>query len=693
MPIVTLQPGQPLQVVYAAAANRTPPIHACVLSNLDTVNPITYGSSQDGQQPDLTEDLTSDILAPQQSIQVNTTLDWWAMCDDGPVQLDVIPEAAAPSPSFLALGEFLVTSGLAVEIAQAIAQAGVSLLAAPQLLYSLPSSTQPGTLVGATIGPQNYPGQSQTQANTTFDGFVARNMAITLQKVYYTEGQSSAVPSNVALDIAQGCSIFASIKPAQTASNTYADATPTRTGGPTCLDEKNKLTAIINNLLAAGLTTSTLKVTLWQEPNTGGSFDTPAHYQNYLNYYLPAVRALGITHVYNPVVGSTPWDGAVNPPTNASFDEVYADYYGSAYNTGFRLDGTGPSDNASLQAVADNHTPSPVPFGIGEFNDVAGSGAGSSSYWANYMGHIQSVFQARVSAAKPLGWLMFWMGNNAQNKPNNQILSGSDFKIPALQTFNDTFGQPSSVLSIAAGQTTTLTPLAPAAGGVTAQAAALSYELTATFIAGIGSTVPFCTVQMQWYPTNNTAAPPIAQQWWSVPMGTNGTTGTVIYGRGPMYGAFLRIKVHNLDSVACTMTFQMNSNGRLISRDDWNWDVGSSVSVPTFTIAGSTATAGNQIGLMDSVTVPANGSVSRLCGLFSGPVSIRFSDSSGAGKLSFAIAPQPSTRWGTVSLINETPGGEAIISPFYLPRGPLLVTVTNSDAVQHNCNLEITSYD
>lgn len=666
-----------------------------LLVNLDLTAFITVGDSS--VQPG---DTSAQTIPPLGSISVPANQSWYAITDqdNGPLlQMTVGGGDWSPAPQDIA--GTLIASGLAVEIAQAIAQSGVSLLAQPQLLYDLQASAPPltGTLVGATIGSAlnfgPYVGQGQAQNDTTFDGIMGRKMAKSAQKVYYQVGDPAGVAANILAVINDGAAIYASIKPAQTSSNTYANSTVTTTG-QTCLQEKNNLTAQINNLLAAGLTTATLKVTLWQEPNTSSGFDTPAHYQNYLSYYGPAVRALGVPLVYNPVIGTVPWNGVSGKPTDSSYDEIVADFYGSGYNSGYRLDGTGPNDGGlSLEAAADNHTPSPCPFGLGEFNDVAGSGQGSTSYWAPYMAHLQSVFQARLSAGKPLSWLIFWMGNHANNKPLNQISSSADFKVPALQAFYDAMTTTVAGGNIPAGATVSILPSNPAVGTTDlAVANSLSYEITINLVAGIGSTVPFTTVQMFWYATNNPNAKPIATQYWSCPMGSNGTIGTNITGRGPQYGAYLRIKLHNLDSVACTASFQLNSNGRSVARDDWLWDVGSSVSVPTYSIAGATGQYGNQLASLSSTSVPANGSITLLLGMFSGPVTIRFTGG-GNGKLNFVINPVPSQRFGTGALINETPADEFFTSPIYLPRGPLTVTINNSDTVSHNANVIITSYD
>lgn len=678
-----------------------------VIANRDDLNSIAlandgglFNSQPSGAEGGTLTDPNITVLDPGGYMVIDGADPWYALAIGDLATVSVTPGASALVVGPAAIAAAIVDSGLSVAVADALANGGVSLLATPKLLYSLPTggTPTPGTLVGATIGGNltfaPY-GADQATNDNLFDSILNRPMALTVQKIYIDVGQTAPSAANLAV-IAQGAAILASIKPAQTASGTYSDSTVT-TQGTTCLTEKNRLTANMNALLGAGLTTGTLKITLWQEPNSGSGFDTAAHYQNYLNYYLPAVRALSLVHVYNPLVGSGGnWNGFTGVPANSSWDELMVDYYGSAFNTNWGIDGTKPNDPGSYVTLAANHTPSPAPFGVAEFNDIAGSGLGSPSYWNAYQNYMQGVLQTVVSSGghPPIGWLIFWMGNHANTKPNNQISTSSDFKVPLLQQMVDAFGGAQRpVLTIANGATVSLTPLAPVPNpsSVTAAADGVAYELTIGAIAGAASVSPFLTFQMQWYATSDINAPPIAQQYWTIPMGTNGTTGTVITGRGPQYGAFLRVNVHNLDAVPCTMTFEMNSNGRPVARDDWLWDVGSSVSVPGFTLAGSTSISGNQLGILSNVSVPASGSITRLLGMFSGPTSVRLADTT--GKLTYIITPVPSARFGTVALMNITPNGDQIFSPIYMPRGPLQIQVNNSDTVAHGAFAEITMLD
>jgi hypothetical protein len=302
---------------------------------------------------------------------------------------------------------------------------------------------------GATIGANNYGGSTtNAQANTNFDGFTGLNLAHTVQKMYHQEGDlASGYPqTDQASSIANGVTkVLLSAKPCRTSGGTYADATVC-TNGKTCLQEKTNLTNLLNNFIAAGISAANLKVTLWQEPNTSSGHDTAAHYKNYVTYFAPAVRALGIEVVYNCAISTgagnwEPWDQSV---ANLC-DSVYVDYYGTAYKpTGSgstpnrTLNNTGANDPGSFVALADNHSGGVVPFGIAEWNAEAGGGSitlsGTSSVWQNYTDHIDTVMSARLKAGKPMGWVIFWMGNNAVGVPDNQILSSTDVKINALKS-------------------------------------------------------------------------------------------------------------------------------------------------------------------------------------------------------------------------------------------------------------------
>ena len=695
---MTTPVGDPLPIPVGATPQLIcPPLQGTqvFIQNTDTQANVFIG-----RNPGITQTNTL-MLAPGAGSVWDASRATYAFTDSAtpPVTVFVSPGTSQYTLGPQQIVDTLDVTALALAIGEAIAAGGVPLLASPQLLYSLPTTvTQPGgTLVGATIGANNYPGTTQSQADAKFDGYVGRNMAVTAQKMYANEGQlASALPStDMTGAINDGAAVMLSAKPCHTASGTYSDSTVC-TNGKTCLQEKNNLTSILNNFLAAGLVAGTsFKVVLWQECNTTTSpFPTPTSYQHYVAYYGPAVRALGIPLVYNPAINvSEVWDGFTGYVGDANCDEIAVDLYASGYSFGFTMDGTGRNDQGSYVALAANHSGGPVPIGIIEFNDVAGGGAGDPTNWPPLMTYLTGVFNNVVNAGHPLGWLIFWMGNNAVGKPNNQILSSSDYKIPALQAFYDTFSQAPSTTTVAAGATVTLLPISPFPTTKLAIADSLGYELTLGLVAGVGSTIPFATIIMDWYAAPNTNNNPIASQHWSCPMGTAGTAGTIIKGRGPQYGAYLRIRVANLDSVTCSLSLQLNSNGRPIARDDWQWDCSSSVSVPTYTLATGGADYGNQLGSVNALSIPANGSLSRLFGMFSGPVSVRFAGQAG-GFMDYLLQPVPTQRFGTQNLINEVPTSEFVFSPLYLPRGPVLVTMTNSDgASAHNASVEITTYD
>lgn len=315
-------------------------------------------------------------------------------------------------------------------------------------------------VMGATVGAQNYPGQAEAQAIITFNGFLKRPMASNVQKLYMNEGQkASSLPGGDMLDqIGGGAFILLSARPCRTAGNTYADATVC-TNGNTCLQEQANLTAVLTNFLNAGLTTANFKVILWQEPNNSSGFDTAGHFLNYLTYYAPAVRALGLTLCYNPLIGfGGNWNAITGYPGDSFVDELYADYYGSAYGVSSgppanSLDGTGTNDAGSFVALADNHSGGPIPFGLGEFNAGAGGGPIGTAQWNAYMGYLQNLLTSRIAAGKPMGWNIFWMGNNATpangGNGQDQVLSATDFKIPALQAMYD---------AVCAGGTLPVTP-------------------------------------------------------------------------------------------------------------------------------------------------------------------------------------------------------------------------------------------
>jgi hypothetical protein len=362
------------------------------------------------------------------------------------------------------------------------------------------------SLVGASIGsPASFfPGTpSMSQAMTSFDGWAGRPMAHNAVRYYYVPtatdgGWVASLGSNALNWISQGLKIVVSFKPGGTAhAKTPAEAT--------------NLANAIKLWQNAG---ANFDAILWHEPNTSSSGFTAAEYASYAAYYAPTVRgtspqaaAAGIAPT---ALGYVPMLGTGSGPTayacypgDAVVDWISCDYYGSAYHSGVRLNAAQGSDPHSIQWRADNHSPMPVPLGLGEWNAGAGTQI-TLAEWNAYVTHLTTVFTGRFNCD-----LIFWMGNSAGCQ--DQIINGTDFKIPGpgpnacpvpafsnaagsgLQTFYDAVtaapgGGAVVATAAAAAVTTAAAPAATIPAAVFAPAAPAA--ITAAAAAAAGARVP-----------------------------------------------------------------------------------------------------------------------------------------------------------------------------------------------------------
>jgi putative Ig domain-containing protein len=249
-------------------------------------------------------------------------------------------------------------------------------------------------------------------------------------------------------------------------------------------------------------------------------------------------------------------------------------------------------------------------------------------------------------------------------------------------TFNWTIVNPNL---LKAGAFTNLSPSAPSIVGGLAPCSNLSYELSFGLVAGAGSTIPFSAVTLQFYDFD--ALPglqtPIDTVTFRCPMATNNDPNgaAIITGHGPMRGAFMRVQIHNIDTVDATFTFfQLVGVSRNTDRHAWRWDCGGNAPViPGYTNA-TAASSSLVLGGMSALSVPANGSVSRLCSMYAGQVWLRVHLQS-ASSVDVIVTPQPSSLFSSQASYHETVQKNTEIATIIaLPRGPALIQFVNNDA-------------
>ena len=740
MAIYTLQPGIATQIVYAAASQRTPPITEYVIANLDQESNVYIGSADAAaQQPDLTADMSRDLLAPLQSVTVRATLDWWALnISDDPIQVDVIPEGISESASPIGTALAFLAAGIPEFIAQAITQSGISLVSAPTLLYGAPGGgggggTGGAQFIGARVDPKGYnppPPAPPVYADNDFidpgdfyDNVVGRTIAPQGNKWYWNEGQLETTLAQLTADWG-GLVLW--LQNTEVANpRLIASIKPDRTGvvpGGTLNAHGTSQAALLASMLGmlkANFANVTFIVTLWQEPQgnnngvqffpftyTDGSGQHTITYVDYVKAYGPTVTAAAMGgFAYDPLASPQQYTRAFDTSfftgTNVEgYTHYYVDYYATAYKGKVRLNAAnglgGPAGGFLSQAVANG-----LIFGIAEYGDSATGTSTDDPTFHAYISHIISVMSG-LAAAQQGGDITWFSGVKFQG--DNVILANgqNSFGVnlagtPALPGItavydalsNNNSGPSSGTVTVPAGGSLNLTPIKPTPGGGYAVAGGLSYDISIIGTAGAGSTIPFVTFQLLWKNVDITGSKVIHEERWQVPLGASTSSGTIIFGRGPMHGQFLNIKVVNQDTVACTLVVQLNQTGRPVSEHDWEWDSIASVNVPGFTLPGSTAAYSNDLGDINGVSVPANGSISQLLSLYAGQVDCFFSTNAGPGLMTATLNPQPAAVFGSNAIVNQpisssgtSPGPFDQVKIF--PRGPVLVTYTNTDAAAHN---------
>lgn len=270
-------------------------------------------------------------------------------------------------------------------------------------------------LIGCTAIPEGYGLSDYLQAAQQVDGILGgRPLALTIQKWYLKEGEyylsESDIPNGLLELCDRGCEIFLSIKPPP--KYTAAD-----------------YRSVTTTLNVVGAKAKRLYCTLWQEPNNPGNFPSAQAYKDLVASFIGAVREAGVPHAYDPTVYSA---GTYIDfyPGDANVDLVVCDYYGTSYKHGSRLDVPPAGYAQSIMDLADDHRPSPVPFGIGEWGDSSTGHVITPAMWDDYWKHVQSVFVTRRQQGKSNAFLIWYSGvtrhgpNILPNGPGYSLVHG-----------------------------------------------------------------------------------------------------------------------------------------------------------------------------------------------------------------------------------------------------------------------------
>lgn len=645
------------------------------------------------------------LIQAQSAISLPADSAWSAITDslDAPLDLQVLAGGGNWSASAIAIAAQIAESGLALAIAQEIATQGLSLVGAPNVLYGGQVSPPPAgaNLMGATTNGKAFvPQVTNQQAIPLFDSYTGRAMATAVQKIYYSEDNwtfGGDAPDTATQALAVKAQTLVCFFPLRDPTGNYTGAQYTTS--------KNNLAAAIAQWKTAytniGMPANSFKAEICQEPNDLNKFATNAAggntYTAYCNFYAPTVRAAGISLVYNPTGNQTNQGANGYYPGDANVDEVYVDWYGThKFADGYSLD--------IAEALADNHLPSPVPFGIGEMNAVLKSSdlPITQAQWfdgtpASYIGDLIQRFTARLAAGKHNGWIIFWLGAHAANVPQNQINSAADFKIAGIDALFDAL-TPSSALTIPGGGFTSLVPLKPTPGGGFALVKDLSYELEISLEAGVGSTVPFSVLQLHWLNTDEPGAQFLFQERWALPMGPSGSPA-VITGSGPQRAQYLLLQIFNQDTVACLVDdVQVNGTSRQEAKHDLRWDAVNSPAIPGYIKPGG-GRFFLQLGSINQVIVNSGTTAQYLFSMFAGEVFVRVKcqGAAAANTVNVSFQAQPTSVFG-VAYIWQAILGSTVTEVFpptsiFFPRGPVAVIIGNADANNVQISVQVIAHE
>lgn len=270
------------------------------------------------------------------------------------------------------------------------AQAATSLVAA--------SAVQP--LAGATVSPAAYGVSNALTAAKIADGYFGMPLATTIQKIFLMGGFGTEPPPRIAQLAPAGCQFLVCVKPSRQLSPHV----------------RSRLAAWLAMMNKAGIN---YRVALWAECNDHATFPTAQDWLAYWRYYAPVVKAAGVACCYEPGCGLAAVGRAVQYfPSSPPPDELWLDYYGSAFKDGSRI---GKVINAGRAAG--------LSIGVGEWAWTAHTAGFSMTMpiWNDYCSYL--IYQAQSGNLK-LGSIYF---SGVHNTTENVIRDSGDPRIPMIQ--------------------------------------------------------------------------------------------------------------------------------------------------------------------------------------------------------------------------------------------------------------------
>src|SRR5262249_13998865 len=183
-----------------------------------------------------------------------------------------------------------------------------------------PRPPPPAPVAGATLNPPTYGKKSSRVAATIYAGSVGLPRAKAFEKVYLGHG---AFPPQPPAKITQlgpaGCQFLVSIEPSRAMTTA----------------EQKLLAKWLGMLTKSGIP---YRIVLYSECNDK-AFKTADEWFAYWSYYAPVVQAAGVPCGYDPGCGFMAIGRAMEYfPSNPAPDELWMDYYATAFRGGSRID-------------------------------------------------------------------------------------------------------------------------------------------------------------------------------------------------------------------------------------------------------------------------------------------------------------------------------------------------------------------
>ena len=250
---------------------------------------------------------------------------------------------------------------------------------------------------GFTVSPHTYGlGGDWLGAARRADGYLGMPLAVTMQKAYY--GARAARPGRGAEALgAAGCEVLACLAPGPGLTNAAQD----------------QLAGFVRAGKAAGVK---FRVILQQEITDSRRF-TQVSWLAYWRHYAPVVQSEGIACAYDPAGNPHAIGRALDWfPSHPLPDEVWVDFYGSAWLHGSRL-----------EALLAHAASLGVPAGLGEWGcAVRGNHLLSRGQWDAYCAYLASVAPSlRLGGA--------YYGSAHLGCRNNVVEGPRDWKIPGIR--------------------------------------------------------------------------------------------------------------------------------------------------------------------------------------------------------------------------------------------------------------------